>query len=85
MLLVLVLVSLCFAEYCVDVSNLSSWGYVDSHTMILYRNKLPIAVVTVPYCFVNKYSRIIIAQDILNDYDKIFIDGEMYQIKIVRY
>ncbi len=69
---------------CVDLGYFTDWALQDSRTIILYRGRRPLAVVTLSDCKVNRSSRIRLVQSYVCDSDKIVVDDEICTIITVQ-
>jgi len=78
-IMLFLLVFSIFADY-VSIFGITSWSRVDSHKIIVYRGSTPIALIEVRFAFIYQTSKINFPKDYIGPYDKIIIDGEVYDI-----
>ncbi|GIV53028.1 MAG: hypothetical protein KatS3mg038_3549 [Candidatus Kapaibacterium sp.] len=69
---------------CADVSNVTGWSYVDSHTIILYQYSKPIALLKVPWCYIYSTSRIRLLKTYMCSWDKILVDGTVCDVTEIK-
>ena len=65
---------------CVDVSSVTSWSRIDTHTIIVYRGSTPLALLKMPYCYIYPSSEIRFVKNYICNWDKIIVDGEVCDI-----
>jgi hypothetical protein len=72
-----------FAD-CLDLGNYTNWAMQDSHTIVLYRELRPIAVLEIPNCQIQSTSSIRLVKSYVCDLDNIIIDDETCSIMTVK-
>lgn len=77
-LLIPLLSNVSFADYYYYAKDLTSWQYIDNHTIIFSQYNQPKILVKFPFCFIYQSSNIQILTDTLGNYDgKVLIDNEV--------
>lgn len=69
---------------CVDVSNVTAWSRVNTHTIIVYVGDTPLALLKLPYCYIYPASEIKFIKDYICSWDKIIVDEEVCDITEVK-
>jgi hypothetical protein len=80
--LCVVLIAVCGRSVadCANVSGVTGWRYIDSHTIVVYRGTQPIALLKIPWCFIFTTSQIRFLKTFICPWDKILIDGNVCDI-----
>ncbi len=65
---------------CVDFGNVTAWSRFDAHTIIVYQNQRPIALLKIPYCYVYSSAEIRMIKEYVCDWDKIIVDDDVCEI-----
>jgi len=77
-LLISLLSNISFADYYYYAKDLTSWQYIDNHTVIFSQYNQPKILVKFSFCFIYQSSNIQILTDTLGNYDgKVLIDNEV--------
>jgi hypothetical protein len=61
---------------CTDLGTYTSWTLEDSHRIVFYRGKTPIARLNIPDCEIHRSSKILLDKGYVCDSDTLTIDGE---------
>jgi hypothetical protein len=61
---------------CTDLSHFTDWIVMDSHTILFYRNKRALAVITLDTCEVQLNSSVRLITTYVCESDKIMIDNK---------
>jgi hypothetical protein len=69
---------------CLDLADYTRWDLQDPHTIIFYRQNTPLAILKVPDCTIQTYSRVRLLQSFVCGGDKIEIDGQTCSILTVK-
>jgi hypothetical protein len=84
--LCVVLIAVCGRSVadCANVSGVTGWRSIDSHTIVVYRGTQPIALLKIPWCFIFTTSQIRFLKTFICPWDKILIDGKVCDITEIR-
>lgn len=65
---------------CADLSGATGWARIDTHQIIIYRGRTPLALLDISYCYIYPTSRIRFIRNYVCDWEKIIIDREVCDI-----
>lgn len=68
---------------CADLDSANKWTRIDNHKVVMYRGSTAIALLEIPYCYVNSGSDIRLVKPYVCNWDKIIVDGEVCDIRRV--
>ena len=82
-LTLLLLPSLALAD-CADLSYFTGWVLEDEHRVLFYMGRIPLALVTLPYCDIHPTSTVRLLRSYVCDSDSMVIDDEVCSIMTVK-
>ena len=72
--------SMAWAD-CADLSQVTDWSYINTHSIIMLQNNKAVATLEIPYCTILKSSGIRLIKDTVCNGDKIIVSGEVCDVR----